>query len=92
MQIVEEWGCEYNLEIYLCQLRNWVVGSLEIQSCNFIQNCESQDISRAYRGWASYWSEKIVWNKFWERAVGRQIAGIGTKETMQTDCTFNTFA
>ena len=54
MQIVEEWGCEYNLEIYLCQLRNWVVGSLEIQSCNFIQNCESQDFFRAYQGWASY--------------------------------------
>ena len=38
-QIVEEWGCEYNFEIYLCQLRNWV-GSQEIQSRNFIQTVQ----------------------------------------------------
>ena len=96
MQIVEEWGCEYNLEIYLiCRLRNWVGGSLDRDS-----NSKPQLYSKLWKsrhlqrllGLSTLLLWEIVWNKLWERAVGRQIAGIGTIKKMQTDWAFNTFA
>ena len=86
VQIVEEWGCEYNLEIYLCQLWNWVVRRNPRDS-DFYSNCvkELEDVFTA-----AWWgceqvicSEKLCRTKFWEREVKWQI--VGTLDWNQRD-------